>query len=100
MERSKGMGHDAADPCRQARSEERMRSATLRNAEVSCRAEQGCINYDLHRSHEDPGLLIFYENWESRPLRETHMKSPHLVALSKKQGALTESRDLSVGGKV
>ena len=23
------------------------------------RAEEGCINYDMHRSVEDPGLIIF-----------------------------------------
>jgi hypothetical protein len=31
-------------------------------------AEEGCINYDMHRSAEDPGLIMFYENWTSRPL--------------------------------
>ena len=64
------------------------------------RAERGCINYDLHRSHDDPGLFLFYENWESRPLWEAHMKSPHLVDFSEKQGALTESWDLFVGEKI
>ncbi|MBX9822292.1 MULTISPECIES: antibiotic biosynthesis monooxygenase [Nitrobacteraceae] len=29
------------------------------------RAEQGCINYDLHRSTEDPELWCVYENWRS-----------------------------------
>ena len=72
----------------------------LRSLVEPTRAEQGCINYDLHRSHEDPGLFIFYENWESRPLWEAHMKSPHLAAFGEKQGALTESWDLFVGEKV
>ena len=31
------------------------------------RAEKGCISYDLHRSHEDPRLFVFYESWQSRP---------------------------------
>ena len=44
------------------------------------RAEKGCITYDLHRSHDDPGLFMFTESWESRPLWEDHMKSPHLAA--------------------
>ncbi len=72
----------------------------LRSLVEPTRAEQGCINYDLHRSHEDPGLFIFYENWESRPLWEAHMKSPHLLEFGEKQGALTESWDLFVGEKV
>ena len=33
----------------------------LRGLVEPTRAEKGCINYDLHRSHEDPGLFIFYE---------------------------------------
>lgn len=64
------------------------------------RAEKGCINYDLHRSHEEPGLFIFYENWESRPLWEDHMKSPHLVAFGEGQAAVIESWDLFVGEKI
>jgi quinol monooxygenase YgiN len=72
----------------------------LRSLIEPTRAEKGCINYDLHRSHEDPGLFIFYENWESRSLWEEHMKSPHLMDFSEKQGALTESWELFVGEKV
>jgi quinol monooxygenase YgiN len=72
----------------------------LRSLIEPTRAEKGCINYDLHRSHEDPGLFIFYENWEIRPLWEEHMKSPHLMDFSEKQGALTESWELFVGEKV
>ncbi|MDT7951462.1 MAG: putative quinol monooxygenase [Acetobacteraceae bacterium] len=60
-------------------------------------AEPGCINYDLHRSHEQPGTFMFIESWASRELLEAHMKSPHLVEFSDKQGALTESWDLFVG---
>ncbi len=44
------------------------------------RAEQGCINYDLHKDNENPGFFVFYENWESRELWQTHMNAPHLAA--------------------
>lgn len=64
------------------------------------RAEQGCVTYDLHRSHEDAGVFIFYETWDTRPLWEAHMNSPHLVAFSAEQGEVTESWDLFVGEKV
>ena len=64
------------------------------------RKEDGCIAYDLHRSHEDPGLFIFTESWESRPLWEDHLKAPHLVAFGKLQGELTDSRELFVGEKI
>ena len=26
------------------------------------RGEKGCLNYDLHVSPDDPGLLVFHEN--------------------------------------
>ena len=44
------------------------------------RAEKGCLQYDLHVDNEDPGFFIFYENWESRALWQTHMGAPHLAA--------------------
>jgi quinol monooxygenase YgiN len=44
------------------------------------RTEDGCIQYDLHRDNEDPAHFMFYENWESRDLWQTHMNAPHLAA--------------------
>ena len=29
------------------------------------RAEEGCINYDLHQDNENPNLFLFYENHEN-----------------------------------
>ena len=42
------------------------------------RAEKGCLNYDLHQDNEDPSHFLFYENWESRDLWQTHMNNKHL----------------------
>lgn len=47
------------------------------------RAEEGCINYDLHQDNENPAHFMFYENWESRELWQTHMSAPHLAAYMK-----------------
>ena len=47
------------------------------------RAEAGCIQYDLHRDNENPAHFLFYENWESRELWQTHMNAPHLAAYLK-----------------
>ncbi|NER80276.1 MAG: antibiotic biosynthesis monooxygenase [Leptolyngbya sp. SIO1D8] len=44
------------------------------------RAEAGCMQYDLHQDNENPAYFMFYENWESRELWQTHMNSPHLAA--------------------
>ena len=43
------------------------------------RAEEGCINYDLHQDNENPAHFLFYENWESRELWQTHMNNTHLA---------------------
>jgi quinol monooxygenase YgiN len=42
------------------------------------RAEEGCINYDLHQDNENPAHFLFYENWASHELWEAHMNNQHL----------------------
>ncbi|MEH6628165.1 MAG: putative quinol monooxygenase [Motiliproteus sp.] len=42
------------------------------------RAEEGCINYDLHQDNENPAHFMFYENWESREQWQSHMSNQHL----------------------
>ncbi|HEX8397490.1 MAG TPA: putative quinol monooxygenase [Pyrinomonadaceae bacterium] len=42
------------------------------------RAEQGCINYVLHRDLEDPAVYYFYENWRSQEDLDLHFQTPHL----------------------
>ncbi|MEM1193346.1 MAG: putative quinol monooxygenase [Pseudomonadota bacterium] len=44
------------------------------------RSEAGCLQYDLHQDNENPAYFMFYENWESRDLWQTHMNAPHLTA--------------------
>lgn len=46
------------------------------------RAEQGCLQYDLHQDNDNPAHFLFYENWTSRDLWQTHMNAPHLQAYS------------------
>ncbi len=43
--------------------------------------EVGCLQYDMHRDHNTPGLFLFFENWSSRSLWEDHMKSDHLATM-------------------
>ncbi len=44
------------------------------------RAEEGCIQYDLHQDNENPAHFMFYENWDSRELWKAHMHAPHVAA--------------------
>lgn len=48
------------------------------------RKEAGCLQYDLQRSTDDPGIFIFYEIWKSRQDLETHLAMPYLQALLSK----------------
>ena len=55
------------------------------------RAEDGCITYDLHQDNENPAHFLFYENWESRELWQTHMGNPHLQDyMTATEGAVEE----------
>jgi len=54
-----------------------LRDALLAVCEPT-RAEKGCINYDIHVSPDDPGLLVFHENWESKADLDAHLASPHI----------------------
>lgn len=55
------------------------------------RVEKGCINYDLHQDNDNPAHFVFYENWESRELWQTHMGNPHLADyLATTEGAVEE----------
>ena len=80
-------------------AEDRLYEA-LRSLVEPTLAEQGCINYDLHRSIEDPGLFMFYENWTSRPLWERHMESQHLQEFSANTEDIVEVWELFQGEKV
>ena len=42
------------------------------------RAEEGCIQYDLHQDNEKPEFFLFFENWENRELWQAHMATDHI----------------------
>lgn len=55
------------------------------------RAETGCINYDLHQNNDNPAHFMFYENWETRELWQSHMANQHLADyLAATEGAVDE----------
>jgi len=52
------------------------------------RQEQGCINYDLHQSNEDPAVFVFHENWSSQAALQAHSVNTHLAAFQEKADVL------------
>ena len=61
--------HAAADKM------ELVRSEMLKLIETT-RAEDGCLQYDLHQDNENRAHFMFYETWTSRDLWRAHMEAP------------------------
>ena len=69
--------------------EEELRQA-IEEAVGPTRAEEGCINYDLHQGSEDPSEFLLYENWRSQADLDAHLEMPHVQALLEKLPELSE----------
>ncbi|HEX8494344.1 MAG TPA: putative quinol monooxygenase [Pyrinomonadaceae bacterium] len=52
------------------------------------RAEEGCINYDLHQSVDDKTHFVFYENWVSREALDKHLEMPHSLRFDERTSGL------------
>jgi quinol monooxygenase YgiN len=61
------------------------------------RAEQGCINYDLHQSLDHEGHFRFYENWTSQELLDRHLQSAHITRfIAKADQLLSEAPEITL----
>lgn len=61
------------------------------------RKEHGCLNYDLHRSVEDPATFVFHENWTTRAALDAHLANDHLTAfLGKAESLLAAPPEIRV----
>jgi quinol monooxygenase YgiN len=45
------------------------------------RAENGCVQYDLHEAESQPGHFLFFERWTSMQALEEHLASPHIASV-------------------
>lgn len=63
--------------------------------------ENGCIDYVLHQSNDDPQLFFFYENWTDRESLENHLANVHIAEFSAKaEELLAEPAELFFLSKV
>jgi quinol monooxygenase YgiN len=67
-----------------------LRAAALALVEPT-RREEGCVQYDLHVHLDDPGRLVFYENWSSAEHLARHASSPHVKTFRAISGELLEA---------
>ncbi|MEE4355013.1 MAG: putative quinol monooxygenase [Desulfococcaceae bacterium] len=80
--------------------EEELKQALLPLIEPTCQ-EVGCIHYNLHQDIQDPGVFVFYEEWQGQKYLEDHLASPHLTALKNRMGELlAEMPDIRVLEKI
>jgi quinol monooxygenase YgiN len=52
------------------------------------RAEEGCVQYDLHVSTADPASFVFYENWKDGDALKSHAGSAHMKEFGSKAASL------------
>lgn len=65
------------------------------------RQEEGCLNYDLHQSTNDPAAFLFHENWRSQADLDRHLQSPHVTHLRSKVGPLVaEPPQITLWGRI
>jgi quinol monooxygenase YgiN len=53
-------------------------------------AEEGCINYALHRGLDEPGRFLLLERWRSREDLDAHFQQPYVARLAATAGLLAE----------
>ena len=58
------------------------------------RHQPGCLSYELHESLEQPGTVVFFEQWLDRASWEHHMRSPLMDAFRASAGQWIENFQL------
>jgi quinol monooxygenase YgiN len=78
-----------------AGQEDALRTA-LESLVEPTKKEKGCVTYDLHQGVEDPGLFVFYENWDSGEDLDAHLAAPHLAEFATQLGELLDDSGLVI----
>jgi len=55
------------------------------------RADDGCLQYDLHTDRENPRHLFLYERWRDEAAWRAHMETAHLKRFGEISPELTEN---------
>lgn len=57
-------------------------AAITANAQASLDTEPGCRQFDVCRDPADPALFFLYELYDDEAAVDTHLHSPHFIAMS------------------
>ena len=65
------------------------------------RAENGCMNFDMHQGATDQPQFLFHENWTSKAALEAHFETPHIKNwLRVAEGLLAEPLEVTLWNRV
>ena len=73
--------------------QEPLLEAELRALVAPTRREEGCLQYDLHRSTELPGQFFLHEVWETREHHTAHTRTPHFLRWNARKDSLLAARE-------
>jgi quinol monooxygenase YgiN len=68
--------------------------AELQKVVSPSQAEEGCIEYTLHRSLDEEGTFVFYETWANEQALQAHIESAHYQAYRNAAEGLIEKREV------
>lgn len=75
--------------------------AELSKLVAPTKSEDGCIQYDLHESNDEPGVFLFFEIWKSQEHLACHFETPHLQHLKSREAELlVEPVELSLWTRI
>ncbi|WP_259781153.1 putative quinol monooxygenase [Aestuariispira ectoiniformans] len=70
--------------------------ARLLSLVAPTRAEEGALEYHVHRDRQDPDCFVFYEAWRTVGDLERHLEQPYIRAfLAERMTYLAEDMDIS-----
>lgn len=75
--------------------QELLLEAELRALVAPTRREEGCLQYDLHRSAELAGQFFLHEVWETREHHTAHTRTPHFLRWNARKDALLVAREVT-----
>lgn len=52
--------------------------------------QEGCLQYDLHESNDEPGTFFLYENWADDESLARHLKDDYNEDFKRRSGTLLQ----------
>jgi quinol monooxygenase YgiN len=73
--------------------QEPLLEAELHALVAPTRREEGCLQYDVHRSTDLPSQFLLHEVWETREHHTAHTRTPHFLRWNARKDSLLVARE-------